>query len=164
MINTYEWSYCYNWHQFCFNEKLPYFSIMYYFEGLVQDCSNSIANELELLQSCTKPSISDEICYWNIKLWTSSYLISCDTDLHKEVLEESGMGSNSYWIIQPYQFPQYFETGLLYNWFIPDFCDNAFYDVPLTSVDKYLLLHFSYSFVHHGFLSQLICHFETIFF
>ena len=25
--------------------------------GLVQDCSNSIANALELLQSCTKPSI-----------------------------------------------------------------------------------------------------------
>ena len=28
-------------------------------KGLVQDGSNSIANVLELLQSCTKPSISD---------------------------------------------------------------------------------------------------------
>ena len=28
-----------------------------YLDGLVQDCSNSIANALELLQSCTKPSI-----------------------------------------------------------------------------------------------------------
>ena len=28
-----------------------------YFDGLVQECSNSIANALELLQSCTKPSI-----------------------------------------------------------------------------------------------------------
>ena len=28
-----------------------------YIAGLVQDCSNSIANALELLQSCTKPSI-----------------------------------------------------------------------------------------------------------
>ena len=28
-----------------------------YLIGLVQDCSNSIANALELLQSCTKPSI-----------------------------------------------------------------------------------------------------------
>ena len=28
-----------------------------HFNGLVQDCSNSIANALELLQSCTKPSI-----------------------------------------------------------------------------------------------------------
>ena len=27
-------------------------------EGLVQDCSNSIVNALELLQSCTKPSMS----------------------------------------------------------------------------------------------------------
>ena len=31
-----------------------------YFDGLVQDCSNSIGNALELLQSCTKPSI-----WWN---------------------------------------------------------------------------------------------------
>ena len=28
-----------------------------YINSLVQDCSNSIANALELLQSCTKPSI-----------------------------------------------------------------------------------------------------------
>ena len=28
-----------------------------YIDGLVQDCSNFIANALELLQSCTKPSI-----------------------------------------------------------------------------------------------------------
>ena len=28
-----------------------------YIDGLEQDCSNSIANALELLQSCTKPSI-----------------------------------------------------------------------------------------------------------
>ena len=26
-------------------------------DGLVQDCSNSIANALDLLQSCTKPLI-----------------------------------------------------------------------------------------------------------
>ena len=28
-----------------------------YIHGWAQDCSNSIANALELLQSCTKPSI-----------------------------------------------------------------------------------------------------------
>ena len=28
-----------------------------YVDGLVQACSNSIANALELLQSCTKPSM-----------------------------------------------------------------------------------------------------------
>ena len=33
---------------------------IYHIDGLVQDCSNSIANTLKLLQSCTKPSI-----YWN---------------------------------------------------------------------------------------------------
>ena len=31
-----------------------------YIDGLVQDCSNSIANALELLQSCTKLSIFDK--------------------------------------------------------------------------------------------------------
>ena len=31
-------------------------------DGLVQDCSNSIANALELLQSCTKPSMSSTQC------------------------------------------------------------------------------------------------------
>ena len=30
---------------------------MYCFDGLVQDCSNSIANALVLLQFCTKPSV-----------------------------------------------------------------------------------------------------------
>ena len=30
---------------------------LYHLDGLVQNCSNSIANALELLQSCTKPSI-----------------------------------------------------------------------------------------------------------
>ena len=29
-----------------------------YIDGLAQHCSNSIANALELLQSCVKPSIS----------------------------------------------------------------------------------------------------------
>ena len=29
----------------------------WYFDSLVQDCSISIADELEILQSCTKPSI-----------------------------------------------------------------------------------------------------------
>ena len=39
-----------------------------YIYGLVQDCSNSIANALELLQSCTKPSI-----YFQWKLWLQIY-------------------------------------------------------------------------------------------
>ena len=33
---------------------------MEYSDGLMQDYSNSIANALELLQSCTKPSIGRE--------------------------------------------------------------------------------------------------------
>ena len=33
-------------------------------DDLVQDCSNSIANALELLQSCTNPSISSGTNIW----------------------------------------------------------------------------------------------------
>ena len=42
----------------------------FYIDGLVQDCSNSIANALELLQSCTKPSIccSCELFIQNISI------------------------------------------------------------------------------------------------
>ena len=32
-------------------------TVLVYIDGLVQDCGNSISNELELLQSCTKPSL-----------------------------------------------------------------------------------------------------------
>ena len=39
--------------------------IVEYIDGLVQDCSNCIANALELLQSCTKPSI----CGVNNSTW-----------------------------------------------------------------------------------------------
>ena len=34
-------------------------------DGLVQDCSNSIANALELLQSCTKPSVLFMYYIWS---------------------------------------------------------------------------------------------------
>ena len=34
---------------------------IYYFDGTIQDCSNSMAKALELLQSCTNPSICWQI-------------------------------------------------------------------------------------------------------
>ena len=40
-------------------------SLWHHIDGLAQDCSNSIAKALELLQSCTKPSIW---CHWS---WSS---------------------------------------------------------------------------------------------
>ena len=39
-----------------------------YIDGLAQDCSNSIANALELLQTCTKmasPAATHTCCYWH---------------------------------------------------------------------------------------------------
>ena len=46
--------------QFALSDK----ELCLYNDGLVQNCSNSIANALELLQSCTKPPICvyEKIC------------------------------------------------------------------------------------------------------
>ena len=40
-----------------------------YIDGFVQDCSNSIANALELLQSCTKPYMTLLIWKQHETLW-----------------------------------------------------------------------------------------------
>ena len=37
------------------NQKKIDMNFFLYIDGLVQDCSKSIANALEFLQSCTKP-------------------------------------------------------------------------------------------------------------
>ena len=62
-----------------------------YIDGLVQDYSNSIANALELLQSCTKPSI----CTWfafhcpyvlpNITQILPSYLLGTGADIYGQI-------------------------------------------------------------------------------
>ena len=60
--------------------------LTYHLDGLMQDCSNSIANALELLQSCTKPSIStfNFTTVWgmldttaDIALWSWFLLLTC---------------------------------------------------------------------------------------
>ena len=43
-----------------------------YFDGLVQDCSISIANARKILQSCTKPSIHITVLVW--PMWLNIYL------------------------------------------------------------------------------------------
>ena len=50
-VNSFDAEYCVDE----FNAFLPF--CQQDIDGLVQDCSNSIANALELLQSCTKPLI-----------------------------------------------------------------------------------------------------------
>ena len=40
-----------------------------YIGGLVQDCSNSSALAMELLQSCTNPPISNQLCdHWGMQI------------------------------------------------------------------------------------------------
>ena len=55
------------------------FWIKHYIAGLVQDCSNSIANTLELLQSCTEPSIFSShlgkvVCILTLTAWISEII------------------------------------------------------------------------------------------
>ena len=74
-------------------------TFMQYIDGLVQDCSNSIAYALVLLQSCTKPSIwgcvfSAYQCSFDVweNIWILLYLIlSYLTIINSEI-----------WIIHPH--------------------------------------------------------------
>ena len=56
----------------CFTFFVP----TYNNDGLVQDCSNSIANVLELMQSCTKPLASFPVCNEDMVIlhWTISFV------------------------------------------------------------------------------------------
>ena len=57
-----------------FEENPPcYYGIAMYDDigGLAQDCSNSTASALELLQSCTKPSVLSAISWLFRKSYTS---------------------------------------------------------------------------------------------
>ena len=47
-------------------------SAIAYINGLVQDCSISIANALRILQSCTKPSIYGDPVYTWYNRWTTN--------------------------------------------------------------------------------------------
>ena len=51
-----------------YHNRLHHWDLTKYLNGLVQDCSNSTANALELLQSCTKPSILSIKYGWKQKL------------------------------------------------------------------------------------------------
>ena len=51
---------------FCFVISYSFLMIIYP-DGLVQECSDSVANARELLQSCTKPSIF--MCWYEINVY-----------------------------------------------------------------------------------------------
>ena len=68
-----------------------------YIDGLVQDCSNSIANALELLQSCTKPSIWHK---WGWVCWGKSVhvLVDCNQIPWTAVVETRGKKFRLHWL------------------------------------------------------------------
>ena len=65
-INKIFMSHCQNLYAFCSR------NILGNIDGLVQDCSNSVANALEFLQSCAKPSI---LCMTSLLSWCRKGLI-----------------------------------------------------------------------------------------
>ena len=72
--------------------KARVFAFILNIGGLVQDCSNSIANALELLQSCTKPPIygtynkyNFEYAAYGIRWWP------LDTCIHGGYIEDKNV-------------------------------------------------------------------------
>ena len=55
--------------------RLLFYKFCVYFDGLVQDCSNSIAKALELLQPCPKPSSSPWYCQWHVQYALGSWFV-----------------------------------------------------------------------------------------
>ena len=83
------------WFSYFCKEIYLWFSCFDYecFDGLVQDCSNSIANALELLQSCTKPTISSLLADEVLEDTTlSGRLAADDGDLGKVKVQGDGEG------------------------------------------------------------------------
>ena len=97
----------------------------YHINVLVQDCSNSIANALELLQSCTKPSIWSVFAenWWEkwpcyngrigdkqdrvIKRSICTYLIPCVAYVYPP-----STTSSSHYILLPLSPPIWFNTAV----------------------------------------------------
>ena len=73
-----------------------------YFDGLVQDCNNFIANTLELLQSCTKLSIS---------IWL--FLPFCSCKSHTDIKHYTVGGPNKLLLV--FKQVNAFDLLILYN-------------------------------------------------
>ena len=83
--------------------------------GLVQDCSNSIANALELLQSCTKPSICSRVKQLN-KISITVWQCKCVWQLlHIKMLCITIKRTNSHVFISDIQIPNYFAEHPICN-------------------------------------------------
>ena len=74
-INTYEYRFCYNWHELCSSNKLLDFSITYCF----------------LVKYAIKYQAS-----------MSSYLTPCYADIQRAVPSDPGAGTSSYWVMPSY--------------------------------------------------------------
>ena len=65
-----------------------------HFDGLVQDCSNSSALAMELLQSCAKPFIS----YLGMKSWDLHVCDRASTITHVDRVKKSNPWYNKIWL------------------------------------------------------------------
>ena len=78
------WTICLNWtNDACFIYNI---NVWKHVDGLTQDCSNSIGNALELLQSCTKPLM----WYFECSIWHKSRSPGITPDLSDINLRPAG--------------------------------------------------------------------------
>ena len=136
IITTYEWLFCYNWHDLYSNNKLLDFSSIYYF--LVK-YATWISNMNELLPH--------PLLCWNATrgaggLRSGNQLILGNA---KQYSDMKYLNNSRY--------------GLGRTDLFPNFCGDGLYNVPPTRVDKFLLSNSGYSF-----LSQPTCQSNIIFF
>ena len=70
------------------SQKISHFALISHIDGLVQDGSNSIADVLELLQFCSKPSICES---WDVgcAMWKIIFLTRPDSWLANKNIKET---------------------------------------------------------------------------
>ena len=59
---------CWATHNLSNETRLQVYGCLYYIDGLVQDCSNTSASAMELLQSSTKPSIYTDVFIYSVSV------------------------------------------------------------------------------------------------
>ena len=90
----------------------------YEIDCLVQDFSDSIANEQELLQSCTKPSKYEFIVYFDCGISRHFTGFVCITNHEKQTVQIQINIDGSYKIIWIYQLVIWVRTGMRYLMFL----------------------------------------------
>ena len=138
ILNTYEWFFCYNWHELCSSNKLSDFSIIFCFLDKYAIWISNM-NDNELLPHPL-------LCWYATSgaggFWSGNQLTLGGAQQYSDI-----------------KFLNILRKGLGRTDLFLDFGGDVLCDGPLTHVDKIRLLHSGYSS-----FSQLICGSSIVFF